>query len=154
MPVHKKKDATDKTNYRPVSILPLLSKVFEKVMYIQLYDYMENFLNQLLCDFRKAHSTQHALFRLIQSWQKELDETGFVGTTLMDLSKVYDCLPHDLMVAKLEAYDISKESLQLISDYLSYRKLRTKIDSAFCHWANVIRGIPQGSRSRVTRNNY
>ena len=137
-----------------MSILPLLSKVFEKVMYIQLYDYMENFLNQLLCDFRKAHSTQHALFRLIQSWQKELDETGFVGTTLMDLSKVYDCLPHDLMVAKLEAYDISKESLQLISDYLSYRKLRTKIDSAFCHWANVIRGIPQGSRSRVTRNNY
>ena len=57
VPVHKKKDATDKTNYRPVSILPLLSKAFEKVMYIQLYDYMENFLNQLLCGFRKAHST-------------------------------------------------------------------------------------------------
>ena len=85
-------------------------------MYIQLYDYMENFLNQLLCGFRKAHSTQHALFRLIQSWQKELDESGFVGTILMDLSKAYDCLPHDLMVAKLEAYGISKESLQLISD--------------------------------------
>ena len=60
VPVHKKKDATDKTNYRPISILPLLSKVFEKVMYIQLYDYMENFLNQLICGFRKAHSTQHA----------------------------------------------------------------------------------------------
>ena len=85
-------------------------------MYIQLYDYMDNFLNQLLCGFRKAHSTQHALFRLIQSWQKELDESGFVGTILMDLSKAYDCLPHDLMVAKLEAYGISKESLQLISD--------------------------------------
>ena len=83
---------------------------------------MENFLNQLLCGFRKAHSTQHALFRLIQSWQKELDESGFVGTILMDLSKAYDCLPHDLMVAKLEAYGISKEGLQLISDYLSYRK--------------------------------
>ena len=77
---------------------------------------MDNFLNQLLCGFRKAHSTQHALFRLIQSWQKELDESGFVGTILMDLSKAYDCLPHDLMVAKLEAYGISKESLQLISD--------------------------------------
>ena len=85
-------------------------------MYIQFYDYMDNFLNQLLCGFRKAHSTQHALFRLIQSWQKELDESGFVGTILMDLSKAYDCLPHDLMVAKLEAYGISKESLQLISD--------------------------------------
>ena len=78
-------------------------------MYIQLYDYMENFLNQLLCGFRKAHSTQHALFRLIQSWQKELDESGFVGTILMDLSKAYDCLPHDLMVAKLEAYGLVKK---------------------------------------------
>ena len=63
----------------------------------------------------------------------------------MDLSKAYDCLPHDLMVAKLEAYGISKESLQLISDYLSYRKQRTKIGSAYSDWANVIRGIPQGS---------
>ena len=76
-------------------------------------------MNQLLFGFRKAHSTQHALFRLIQSWQKELDESGFVGTILMDLSKAYDCLPHDLMVAKLEAYGLAKESLQLISDYLS-----------------------------------
>ena len=114
-------------------------------MYIQFYGYMENFLNQLLCGFRKAHSTQHVLFRLIQSWHKELDESGFVGTILMDLSKAYDCLPHDLMVAKLEAYGISKESLQLISDYQSYRKQRTKIGSAYSDWANVIRGIPQGS---------
>ena len=66
--VHKKKDATDKASYSPVSILPLLSKVFEKVTYIQIYDYIEDFLNQLLCGFRKALSTQHALFRLIQSW--------------------------------------------------------------------------------------
>ena len=63
----------------------------------------------------------------------------------MGLSKAYDCLPHDLMVAKLEAYGISKESLQLISDYLSYCKQRTKIGSPYSDWANVIRGIPQGS---------
>ena len=87
-------------------------------------------MNQLLCGFRKAYSTQPALFRLIQSWQKELDESEFVRTILMDLSKAYDCLPPDLMVAKLEAYGISKESLQLISDYPSYRKQRTEIGSA------------------------
>ena len=87
-------------------------------------------MNHLLCGFRKTHSTQHALFRLIQSWQKELDESGFVGTILMDLSKAYDCLPHDLMVAKLEVYGLAKENLHLISDYLSYRKQRTKIGSA------------------------
>ena len=58
--------------------------------------------------------------------------------------RAYDCLPHDLMVAKLEAYGISKDSLQLISDCLSYRKQRIKIGSAYIDWANVIRGIPQG----------
>ena len=63
----------------------------------------------------------------------------------MGFCKAYDCLPHNLMVAKLEAYSISKESLQLISDYLSQRKQRTKIGSACSDWANVVRGIPQGS---------
>ena len=145
MPVHKKKDPTDKTNYILVSILPFLSKVFEKITYTQLYDYMENFLNQLLCSFRKAHSTQHALFRLIQSWQKELGESGFLGTILVDLSKAYDCLSHDLSVAKLKAYGFTKESLQLISYYLSYHKQRTKTGSAYSDWTNVVRRIPQCS---------
>ena len=63
----------------------------------------------------------------------------------MDLCKAYDYLPHDVMVGKLEAYGISKESLQLISDYLSYSKQMTKIGSVYGDWANVIRGIPQGS---------
>ena len=84
-PVHKKKDPNDKTNHRLVCTFPLLSKVFEKVMYIQLDEYIENILNQLLCGFRKAHSTRHALFRLIQAWQKELYESRLVGTMLMNL---------------------------------------------------------------------
>ena len=63
----------------------------------------------------------------------------------MDLSKADDFLPHDLMAAKLEAYRLPKESLQLISDYLSYCKQRTKVDSAYSDWANVIHRIPQGS---------
>ena len=63
----------------------------------------------------------------------------------MNLSKAYDCLPHDLMVAELEAYGLAKESLQLISDYLSYHKQRAKIGSAYSDWANEIHGIPQGS---------
>ena len=84
-------------------------------------------INQLLCGFHKAHLTQHVLFRLIYLRQKGLDESGFVGTILMDLSKAYDCLPHDLMIAKLEVLGLAKESLQLISDYLSCHKQRTKL---------------------------
>ena len=75
--------------------------------------------------FRKGHSTQHALFKLLQAWQEELDKGGFVGTILMDLSKAYDCLPHDL-VAKLEAYGVGKAALNLISNYLSHWKQRKK----------------------------
>ena len=145
VPVHKKKDPTDKCNYRLVSILPLLSKVFEKIMYDQLYIYMNNFLNELLCGFRKAHSTQHALFKLLQAWQKELDNSGFIGTILMDLSKAYDCLPHDLLIAKLGAYGLDRSSLRLLMDYLNSRKQRTKVGSSYSNLSKITRGILQGS---------
>ena len=66
--VQKKEDPTYKTNYRPVSVFPLSSKVFEKTMYEQLYEYLNHYVNDLLCGFCKAHSTQHTLLRLIKSW--------------------------------------------------------------------------------------
>ena len=75
-PIFKKDDPFDKANYRPVSILPSISKVYERLIYNQLSEYSESFLSHILCGFRKAHSTQHALFKLFQSWQKELDNGG------------------------------------------------------------------------------
>ena len=80
----------------------------------------------------------------MQAWQEELDEGGLVGTILMDLSKAYDCLPHGLLVAKLEAYGVGKAALNLISNYLSHRKQRTKIGSSYSDWYEIIR-VPQGS---------
>ena len=77
-PVFKKLDPNDKANYRLVSILPLVSKAFKKIIYDQLYEYIENFLNQVLCGFHKGHSTQHPLFRLLQKWQKEFDSGGLL----------------------------------------------------------------------------
>ena len=93
LPFIKKDDPRDKSNYRPVIILPLVSKVYERLIYNQLSEYTESFSSHILCGFRKVHSTQHALSKLLQSWQKELDNGGFVGTILMDLSKAYDCIP-------------------------------------------------------------
>ena len=104
--VHKKENSTDKTNYRFVSVLQLLSKVFDEVMYLN------NCLNDLLCGFRKVHSTQNALFSLIQSRKKEL-----VGTILMDLLKGYECLPHKLLTAKIDVYGLDKCSINLVNDY-------------------------------------
>ena len=140
-PVHKKDEVTDKENYRPVSVLPLLSKIFEKVIYDQLSQYLEKHLISLLCGFRKAHSSQHALFKLLQAWQDELDKSGFVGTILMYLCKAYDSLPHDLLVAKFEAYGIDKNGLNLIHNYLTNRKQRTKISSSYSEWYDIVTGV-------------
>ena len=79
VPVFKKLDPTGKKSFRPVSHLSLLSKAFEKIMYDQLNKYVETFLNKVLCDFHKAHSSQHALSRLLQKWQQELDSSGIIG---------------------------------------------------------------------------
>ena len=98
-----------------MSILPLFSKIFEKVInFDQLSHYLKKYLHSLLCGFRKASSSQHALFKLLQAWQEKLDKSGFVGTMLMDLSKFYDSLPHDLLVAKFEVYGTDKNGLNLI----------------------------------------
>ena len=143
-PVHKKDEPTDKENYEPVSVLPLLSKVFERLLYDQLSEYLEKYLNTLLCGFRNSHSIQHALFKLLQGWQEELGKSGFVGTILTDLSKAYDCLPHDLLVAKFEAYGIDKTGLNLMHNYLSNRKQRTKINYSYSDWYDIVRGVPRG----------
>ena len=144
-PVHKKDEPTDKENYRLVRVLPLLSKTFERLIYDQLNEYVEQYLTSLLCGFRKDHSTQHALFRLLQEWQNELDNSGFVGTVLMDLSNAYDCLPHDFLIGKFEAYGIGKSGLNLLLSYLSNQKQRTKVNSSYSDWFDIIRGVPQGS---------
>ena len=109
-PVLKKNDPLDKENYMSVSILHLLSIIHERAIFNQLSEYVQKFLNKILCGFRKAHNTQHALFKLLQAWQKEFDNSGHVGTILTDLSKGYDCIPHDFLIAKLEVYDLNKIS--------------------------------------------
>ena len=134
VPVYKKKDPTDKFNFQPISILSLLSKVFEKVIFDQLCHYINKFLSSLLCRFRKGYFTQHTLFRLLQAWQKELNQCGFVSTILMDLSKAYDCLPYDLLIAKLEAYGLDIASLSLIKNYIANHKQRTKVGSSYSGW--------------------
>ena len=73
----------------------------EKFIFDQLNEYVQAFLNKLTHGCHNAYSTQHAVFKLFQNWQKELDSSGNVATILMDLSKFYVCLPHDLVTAKL-----------------------------------------------------
>ena len=89
---------------------------------------------------------QHNMRCLVWSsnGKKRLDQSEIGGAILIDPSEANDRLPRDLIVAKLEAYGLAKESIQLTSNFLNFRKQRTQICSAFSDWANAIRGIPQG----------
>ena len=100
---------------------------------------------QTYMSFRKAHSTQHALFKLLHSRQKELDSSSFIGTILMNLSKAYDCLPHDLIIAKFEGFGLIKNSLKLLLDYSDEWKQLVKIESSYSFWSDVKGDVLQGS---------
>ena len=115
------------------------------VIYNQQSDYSASFLNNILCGFRKARSTQHGTFKLHQLWKHVLDTGGFIGIILTDLSNNYDCIPHNLLIAKLECHGVDKASLKLLLDYLNRRKQRTKICSSFSTWCGINRGAPQWS---------
>ena len=145
IPVFKKEDPNNKANYRPISLLPIISKIFERVLFEQIEKFSENILSPKLCGFRKGHSTQHALLNLLKNWQKTSDKSGVIGTVLMDLSKAYDCLPHDLLIAKLSAYGFEDSATSLIFDYHSKRYQRVKIGSVFSSYLEILRGVPQGS---------
>ena len=128
-PIFKKKNRLHKAKYRPVSVLPCISKVFEKLMQKQISGSTSNYLSPYLCGYRKGFSSQQALLSLFENWKKVLDKKGFGGAVLMDLSKTFDTIKHDLLIAKLYAYGFNKESLKLIHNYLSNRWQRTKINN-------------------------
>ena len=132
-------------NYRPVSVLNVFSKVLERFILYQLTSYFKSILFEFRSAYRKQYSCQHVLLRMIETWHKCLDENKIVGAALMGLSKAFDCLPHDLLVAKLEAYGLDTKTLKLMLSYLSGRKQCVKIRNSFSLLKLILSDIPQGS---------
>ena len=141
----KKKDALIKPNYRPVSILVALSKIYEKAVGVQLTDYFNAIFSTLLSAFRKGYSCQSALLNMIEKFKSSLDKGEFVACISMDVSKAFDCLPHCLTICKLFAYGLSREACTLIASYLFQRKQRVKIGNIKSEWGEINKGVPQGS---------
>jgi hypothetical protein len=144
-PVFKKKDRLIVDNYRPVSILPTMSKIFERAMSDQIVSYFDNIFDDRLAAFRSGYSCQHVLMKLVEDWRKALDGGQIVGTILMDLSKAFDAMPHDLLLAKLNAYGWTDDAIKFMSSYLSNRRQRVKINDVYSSWLSTIKGVPQGS---------
>ena len=123
-PAHKKGSRTDKENYRPISILPNISKIYERCLFKQLANYFEDYFSKYQCGFRKGFSVANCLLPMIEKWRESLDQGGAYGALLTDLSKAFDCLPHDLLIAKLHAYGLDTkyclEFLKCLSLVLYY----------------------------------
>ena len=126
-PIYKKLDNLMKRNYRPVIVLTTLSKLYESTMNDQLLCHFVSILNDLLNAFRKGHSSQTLLVKCIEDSKLELGENKHVGVLFTDLSKAFDCLPHSLLLAKLNAYGLDMSACNLIGSYLSNRKQIIKI---------------------------
>ena len=143
--LYKKDDNMKKQNYRPISLLPAISKVFERIIYNQLIDYISAFLSPLLGGFRKGCSTEHVLLKFLQTCKASLDNKELAGAILMDLSKAFDCIDHNLLIAKLAAYGLGHDALKLIKSYLTKRKQRVKINGSYSTYRDITIGVPQGS---------
>ena len=98
-PAFKKDDKMDKTNYRPISVLPCLSKILEKVIFEQMADYCELIFSPYLSGCRKRYGCQHVLMRMTESWRKSLDHKKVIGALSMDLFKAFDSLQHNIFVS-------------------------------------------------------
>ena len=92
---------------------------------------MEPGIANIICGFRDRRSTEHALLRVIETIRMHIDQSAVCGLVLMDLSKAYDCVPHDLLLAKMEAYEFSIDSLKLMHSYFVGRRQRVKIGTSF-----------------------
>ena len=143
--IFKKDDPSCKENCRPISILAAMSKIYERSMGVQMTSYFKGILATLLSGFRQGSSTQRALFRATEAWKRCFDTIGIAGAILIALSKAHDCIPHDLLIAKMEANGFEKNALKLVYSYLTNRKQRVKVESAYSTFQNISTGVPQGS---------
>ena len=144
-PIFKKDDKLNKKNFRPVSILTGISKIFKYVLNNQLSAHFDNIFHELLSAFRKGYSCQSILLKFIEDAKLALDDKKMIGVLFMDLSKAFDCLPHGLLVAKLKAYGLTHSACELMGNYLSGRRQRVKIAGTKSQWNFLDKGVPQGS---------
>ena len=107
--------------------------------------YFDPILSKYQFGFREGYSAQQCLLDMIEKWRASLDQNGTCAALLTDLSKAFDCLPHDLLIAKLHAYGCDLPSLKLLNCYLRNRRQRVKINNFYSSWAEILFGVPQGS---------
>ena len=147
VPIYKKGDPSLFENYRPISLLPVISKVLEKIIALQLSSYFEK--NKLLFDnqygFRPKHCTEHAALELIDRIINKMDINEIPLNIFLDLSKAFDTIDHTILLSKLKYYGLKGSTLNLFHSYLINRKQYTEIEDIASDILPLQIGVPQGS---------
>ena len=146
-PIFKKGSKTDMQNYRPISLLPLISKILEKVIHDQTQAYLYEFdiLYKYQSGFRKNHSTNNCLAYLSDLISKGFDRGLYTGMILIDLQKAFDTIDHDILFDKMSFLGFSEEVINWFKSYLSKRTFLVSIDDKLSNPGSVTCGVPQGS---------
>ena len=134
-------------NYRPISILPAISKIMERILYNQLYNYLTEYglLSSAQFGFRKSHSTATALLDCTNEWYMNIDKKIFNLVVFIDLKKAFNNVNHGILVKKLKSYGIQGQALDILKSYLSNRPQKCQVDRFVSSERFIECGVPQGS---------
>ena len=145
--IFKKGDKLDSSNYRPISLLSNISKILKKAMYTRLYKFLDKFkcLYEKQFGFRNFHSTNHALVSITEEIKQALDKDEFACCVLLDFQKAFDTVNHNILIAKLNRYEIRGITLDWLQSYLTNQKQQTSINNTLSNETVISYGVPQGS---------
>lgn len=146
VPIPKKSVTSELKDFRPISILPFLSKVLERVVYRQLSQFLQShsLLNSFQSGFRSAHSTSTALIKITDDIRLAMDGKQLTLLTLLDFSNAFNCVDHSILLAILRSLNISLSVCDWFRSYLCGREQRVQIDDTKSDWCDVVAGVPQG----------
>ena len=147
IPLHKKEDKLNPKNYRPVAIVPILSKILERVIFNQMIDYFEEncLLNSNHHAYRAHHNTTTALIQMYDGWLESIEAGNIVGACLLDLSAAFDVVEQSLLLSKLKLYGFDDGALSWVQSYLEFRSQCVSAEGCLSKLLPVDTGVPQGS---------
>ena len=147
IPLHKGGDDLSTNNFRPITILPVVSKIIEKAVHKHLYGHLSdnNLINENQSGFRPFHSTETCLINMINSWTSSMNSGEMIGVAFIDLRKAFDTVSHDILLSKLDNLGVSSTALRWFESYLTGRTQRVYFKDALSSSRPVSSGVPQGS---------
>ena len=147
VPIHKSGDKSSPGNFRPISLLPCVSKILERVVQHQLLNYLND--NDILCrqqsGFRPLHSTTSTLITVTDDWLKAMDNSKYTGAVFIDLRKAFDTVDHSILIKKMHNIGINNTACEWFRSYLTGRTCQTLINESLSSTRVLSCGVPQGS---------